>query len=39
VQESLEADISGSGTVRYYGAPAVTSQVSGSGGVEGLGEK
>ncbi|MCK4901375.1 MAG: DUF2807 domain-containing protein, partial [Anaerolineales bacterium] len=39
VTESLEARINGSGNVRYYGRPTVSSSGNGSGDITSLGEK
>ena len=36
VQETLEARITGSGSVRYYGTPQVTEHVTGSGTIQAL---
>jgi hypothetical protein len=38
VSETLDAEISGGGSVRYYGSPAVTENVSGLGNVEKAGD-
>ncbi len=38
VSDSLEADISGSGNVNYYGSPTVTSQISGLGSLNRRGD-
>jgi hypothetical protein len=37
--QSLDARISGSGSVKYYGSPTVDSSGSGSGKIRGLGGK
>jgi hypothetical protein len=39
VTTSLTAEISGSGTVRYYGSPQTNINTSGSGDIQHLGEK
>jgi hypothetical protein len=38
VSDLLRADISGGGSVRYYGNPTIDEQVSGLGQVEKLGD-
>lgn len=39
VQESLSTRISGLGPVEYYGSPAVTRRISGSGSIRHLGDR
>jgi hypothetical protein len=39
VKSSLNADISGTGSIRYYGSPSVNRDVSGLGSVVSLGNK
>ncbi len=39
VSDTLEVNISGSGSLKYYGAPKITQEITGLGSIQSLGEK
>jgi len=39
VDDELDAEISGAGSIHYYGSPAVTKQINGLGSVSRSGDK